>query len=312
MPIIYAFFLLCIIGCAQSQPKSQSQAVQKPVQSEDNVFSFESMDCPKDYIRGMGMGENRQAALMQAVAEISSQVQHSMTVKQAAELLNTQGTNLQATKQMEESIMVVVCMSREDAAKPYLNQLSRINDSLNLAIQTEIAQKHPRAKREAARTAEDLRMRQITTVQILQGLGKDIELPSASTEAYEKMLRDYEEFSSNFKFIWEATSEEISQILVSKISSKYKIETGTCVQGLKLVPITTDISCEYGKLGPHCSYSPVLEGRSCENELYFVLKGSTVRTTIERSESEARRKLLIQIPNASFWDNWFEELDKYK
>ncbi|MDR3001223.1 MAG: hypothetical protein LBU89_08165 [Fibromonadaceae bacterium] len=288
--IIYAFLFLCIIGCAQS--------VQKPLQR--NFFSFENMDCPEAYIKGMGMGENRQIALEQAIADVSSQVQHLITV----------GVQQSQAKHMEENVMVVVCMSREDAAKPYLNQLSRINDSLNLAIQTELAQSHPRAKRKAAREAEDLRMRQIMTMQILQGLGKNVELQS--TEAYERMVKDYEEFSSNFKFIWEGDGEQISQILVSKISSRYKIETGTCVQGLKLVPIATDISCEYGKFGPHCSYAPILEGRSCSDELYFVLKGVPVRTTGERSENESKRKLLAQIPNAQFWNNWFEELDKYK
>jgi hypothetical protein len=174
----------------------------------------------------------------------------------------------------------------------------------------ELTQSHPLAKREAARAVADLRIRQIMAVQILHGLGKKIELQNA--EDYEKMLEDYTKFSSNFKFIWEGNDEQISQILVSKISSRYKIETGSCVQGIKLVPVSTDIFCEYSKFGPQCSYLPILEGRSCENELYFTLKGNMIRATGERNENDAMRKLLTTIPNSQFWKTWFEELDKYR
>ena len=323
MPLIYALLLFCILGCARSAQKA-----------EEGSFPLKNTGCPANHIRGTGLGENKQEALAQARTDISSQIRLSITsanessqklllsenkellesmfksdVKQTTELLNAQDAKLQATKQAGEKVAVVACMSREDAAKPYLGILPRINDSLSLAIQTELVQNHPRAKREAARAAESLRMRQIMTVQILQGLGKNAELQNSTS--YEKMIKDYEEFSSGFKFIWEGDNEQLSQILVSKISSRYKIETGDCAQGLKLIPTAPDIFCEYSRFGPQCSYLPALEGRSCKDELYFTLKGQMVRGTGERDKDDAMRKLFALIPKAPFWNNWFEELDKY-
>ncbi|MCL2207269.1 MAG: hypothetical protein FWB90_04140 [Fibromonadales bacterium] len=309
MPILVVLFLL--LGCA-------SQSVKKEVA------------CPANHIKGSGSGTTEQDALMQARAEISSQIHSSITaaykstnkqtnesletkfksdVRQTTELLNAQDVKLQASRKIGEKVEVVACMSREDAAKPYLSQLPRINDSLNLAIQTELAQSHPRVKKEAAQTAENLKMRQIIAAQILQGLGKHIELPSSSV--YDEMIKDYKEYFSEFKFIWGGEDEEISQILLSKISSRYKIGTGSCVKGLKLIPIFVDIECGNSQYGPQCHYIPALEGRSCEEELYFTLRGQRVQGTGERDENDAKRKLLALISKAPFWDNWFEELDKY-
>jgi len=280
------------------------------------------------------MGENEQDALAQARIDISSQIQLSITatnesserqflrenkellesefklsVKQTTELLNAQDAKLQATEKAGEKVAAVACMSREDAAKPYLSMLSQINDSLNLAIQTELAQSHPQAKRKAAQLAETLRIRQIIAMQILQGLGKEAELQNSAS--YEEMIRDYQEFSSNFKLIWEGDNEQISQILVSKISSRYKIETGDCIYGLKLIPTSTDVFCESSVFGPQCSYLPALEGRSCKDELYFAFKSQVVRGTGKYDKDDAMRKLFAIIPKAPFWNSWFEELDKY-
>ncbi|MCL2260901.1 MAG: hypothetical protein FWC15_06045, partial [Fibromonadales bacterium] len=230
MPLLFAFFLL--LGCVAPAKKENA--------------------CPVNHLKGSGSGTTEQDALMQARAEISSQIHSSITaaykstnklindsletkfksdVRQTTELLNAQDVKLLSSAKMGERVEVVACMSREDAAKPYLGMLPRINDSLNLAIQTEIAQQHPLKKIEAARTADNLRTRQIITVQILQGLGKDAALQS--TDSYEKMVADYKEFSSGYKLIWAGEDEEISHILLSKISSRYRIETGTCAQGIK-------------------------------------------------------------------------------
>jgi len=327
MPIVYAllhaFLLLCLFGCAQPAQKTG-----------DGSFSLKNTNCPANHIRGTGIGESEQDALAQARTDISSQIRLSITsanefsqkrllseneellesrfksdVKQTTELLNAQDAKLQAAEEIGGKVAVVACMSKEDAAKPYLSVLPQINDSLSLAIQTELAQSHPRTKREAAKAAENLRMRQLITVQILQGLGKNAKPQNSA--AYEEMIKDYEEFSSGFKFIWEGDNEQLSQILVSKISSRYKIETGACSQGIKLVPVSADIFCEDSKFGPQCSYLPALDGRSCTDELYFTLKGQMVRGTGERDKDDAMRKLLAMIPKALFWNNWFEELDKY-
>ena len=308
MPLLFAFFLL--LGCVAPAKKENA--------------------CPVNHLKGSGSGTTEQDALMQARAEISSQIHSSITaaykstnklindsletkfksdVRQTTELLNAQDVKLLSSAKMGERVEVVACMSREDAAKPYLGMLPRINDSLNLAIQTEIAQQHPLKKIEAARTADNLRTRQIITVQILQGLGKDAALQS--TDSYEKMVADYKEFSSGYKLIWAGEDEEISHILLSKISSRYRIETGTCAQGIKLIPISTDIECGDSQYGPQCHYLPALEGRSCEGELYFTLRGQRVQGTGERDANDAKRKLLALIPKAPFWNNWLEELDKY-
>jgi Predicted metal-dependent RNase, consists of a metallo-beta-lactamase domain and an RNA-binding KH domain len=316
--------VFCCLDCAQSK------------KSEARIFSLEEINCPTGYIRGSGIGESEREAMTKARADISSQIKLSITfaseqyekqflsenkeilemefnsqVKQATELLNAQDARLQSTKIVGDKIGVVACMSREDAAKPYLSELRQINDSLSIAIKTVLAQEHPRTKKEIAKVAENLRMRQIMAVQVLQGLGKHEELQE--NESYEKMIRNYGEFSSKFKIIWSGGDEQISQALASKISSRYKIETGTCTYGLKLIPVSPEAFCENNSsYGPQCSFLPALEGRSCTDELYFTLRGQMVRGTGINDYNEAMRKLLAIIPNAPFWQKWFEELDRYK
>jgi hypothetical protein len=324
-------FILCFLsvivylaGCAQSK------------KTEQETISLEEISCPKGSIRGSGIGENEQEAMTRARTDISSQIKLSITfaseqyekqflseskevsemefnskVKQTTALLNAQDAKLQTMKRVRDKIGIVACMSREDAAKPYLSELQQINDSLDIAIKTVLVQEHPRAKKEAAKAAENLRMRQIMAVQVLQGLGKYVKLQE--NESYEGMIRNYGEYSSKFKIIWSGGNEQISQVLASKISSKYKIETGTCTHGIKLIPISPEAYCENNSsYGPQCSFLPTLEGRSCTDELYFTLRGQMVRGTGINDYNEAMRKLLAIIPNAPFWQKWFEELDKYK
>jgi Rps23 Pro-64 3,4-dihydroxylase Tpa1-like proline 4-hydroxylase len=317
-------FVFCCLNCVQSK------------RDKTVVFSLEEISCPSGFIRGSGIGESELEAMAKARADISSQIKLSITVaseqyekqflsenkeilekefnsqvKQTTELLNAQDAKLQSTKIVENKIGVVACMNREDAAKPYLSELQQINDSLSIAIKTELAQEHPRTKKEAIKAAENLRMRQIMAAQILQGLGKNIELQE--NESYGEMIKNYGEFSSKFKIIWSGGNEQISQALASKISSRYKIETGICTYGLKLIPVSPEAYCENNSsYGPQCSFLPALEGRSCTDELYFTLRGQMVRGTGINDYNEAMRKLLAIIPNAPFWQKWFEELDKYK
>ncbi|MDR2581188.1 MAG: hypothetical protein LBC85_09380 [Fibromonadaceae bacterium] len=325
MPLLLAF-IFCLLACAKPQ-KSEPVPV--------SLGSLEKISCPADFIRGVGVDESEQAALAQARTAISSQIRLSITaaseyskrlfanqsveiiertyntqVKETTELLNAQAVRVQAVKKSGGRVGVVACMSREDAAKPYLSRLPQLNDSLNTAIQTVLAQEHPLRKKAAAQKMESLRIQQIMAVQVLQGLGKSIELPNNAY--YEQMVKNYQEFISNYKFIWEGGDEEVSQVLVSKISSRYKIETGTCIHGLKLVPVSVETFCENSRFGPQCSYLPNLEGRSCNDELYFTLKGQIVRGTGLRDEVDAMRKLLALIPNAPFWNIWFAELDEWR
>jgi hypothetical protein len=321
---VFLVFVFCVANCVQ------------PKKSETIGISLEEVSCPKGFIKGFGIGESEREAMTKARADISSQIKLSITVaseqyekqflsenkeilemefnsqvRQTTELLNAQDARLQSTKIIGSKIGVVACMSREDAAKPYLSELRQVNDSLSIAVKTALVQDHPRTKREAAKAAENLRMRQIMAVQVLQGLGKYVELQE--NESYEKMIMNYGEFASKFKIIWLGGNEQTSQALASKISSRYKIETGTCTYGLKLVPVSSEVHCENNNsYGPQCSFLPALEGRSCTDELYFTLRGQMVRGTGINDYNEAMRKLLAIIPNAPFWQKWFEELDKYK
>ncbi len=324
IPCVLLFFVFCCLNCTQSK------------KSETVAFSLEEISCPAGFIRGSGIGESEQQAMAKARADISSQIRLSLAVaselyekqlvsgnkeiferefnskmKQTTELLNAQDARLQAIKIVGNEIGVIACMSREDAAKPYLSELQKANDSISIAIKTALAQDHPRTKKEAVKSAENLRMRQIMAVQVLQGLGKNMELQE--NESYGEMIKNYGEFSSKYKIIWLGGDEQISQVLVSKISSRYKIETGACTHGLKLIPISPEAFCENNSsYGPQCSYLPALEGRSCADELYFTLRGQMVRGTGINDYNDAMRKLLALIPNAPFWQKWFEELDKYK
>jgi len=324
IPCVLLFFVFCCLNCTKSK------------KNETAAFSLDEISCPAGFIRGSGIGESEPEAMAKARVAISSQIKLSMVIaselyekqflngdkdvfemeynskmKQTTELLNAQDAKLQSTKIIGNGIGVVACMSREDAAKPYLIELQKANDSLGIAVKTALAQDHPRTKKEAVKTAENLRMRQIMAVQVLQGLGKNMELQE--NESYGEMIKNYGEFSSKYKIIWLGGDEQISQVLVSKISSRYKIETGACTHGLKLIPISPEAFCENNSsYGPQCSYLPALEGRSCADELYFTLRGQMVRGTGINDYNDAMRKLLALIPNAPFWQKWFEELDKYK
>lgn len=325
--LFFVFTLAALVcGCAQKHKK------QEKVELASNFF--DEVECPTNSLKGTGAGKNENEALSQARAEIASQITLSISVaeefekkqsltgskevlkskynsqiKHTTELANAHDAKIKATKKINGKTLAVACMSKDDAAKPYLNQLPSINDSLNLSIETALVQEHPLRKKEAAKLAEDLKIRQAMIVQILHGLGL---LPRIPKNNYDDMIAKNKDFFAGFKIIWHGTDEEISQILAAKISSRYRIETGDCTVGLKLVPGSTEYSCEVSRFGPQCSYLPILEGRSCADELYFVLRGPMIRGTGLKDETDARRKLFATIPLAQFWNNWFEELDKYR
>ena len=144
-----AFFLCLLASCAGYKPDSGH--------SGKNLHQIlEEVSCPNmDDFRATGIGGSESEALAQARSnmaqehfsqKLKSSVQISgrninsvasssafINIDQEAALLNPQDAKLHHSKRHGEQTGVVACMSRADAAKPYFQNESRINELLAIA-----------------------------------------------------------------------------------------------------------------------------------------------------------------------------------
>lgn len=331
---------MALTACAGSAPAAETRA---PVVAEpsdtDLLAALEQAPCPDvSDLRGMGIAPQKAQALAEARAEISQQIQVSLDarsesvkhqevfqgneslrsswnqqVRQTATLANAQDARSVYSARQGERVGVVACMSRADAAKPFLERQTLLLDSLNAAIAVELAQNHPLRKRDAWRAAQEAYVRLLPVARVPESLGAQDPATTEAREAtYRRLVEDYEAFRANYAFYWEPGRSEADPVVFGRLSARFKIETGTCAQGLRLSLESREPECAEGAFGIQCSYVPVLVGTSCSGETYFNLTAGALRGMGKYDEAEARQRLWAKVQSDAFWNQWFGELDKWR
>lgn len=347
MHVNFAFGLRLLLagaffGCSACSSSGKSPALETEIPLQQNL---DNAVCPaSDDLRGAGIGVNDADALARARADISAQikstvisltqsVKHQNVAASGKETLTSSwdsdsrvySTLLNAQDARQTALFrdgsghvgVVACMSRADAAKPFIVEEKRAADSLALAENEELSQNHPLRKNSAWKRAVNLYGRVSASRGILQSLGAASAANADSLDvAYNRMIEDYNKFRSAYAFFWNASVDSAAADVVSaalvKISSKYKVESGTCLAGLQLNFEASAPVCSDGGFGIACTSTLQLTGSSCSGEVYFRLRADNVRGTGRYDAAEARGRLISQVTDGAFWNAWSAELDKWK
>ena len=189
----YLFALaILLIGCASTE-----QA--KPAAEQPEPFDLpNSSECEAGEFRGFGVGANENEALSEAHSALAKQINSSVkvtsermvnqqvwsgnenlssnyqskTIVEAA-LQNAHDARIIRKKQNGNKINVVVCMTRPDAAKGFVERLKPIAAALEFAANAAIDSKHPKDKSKAWQKTKSLWGEFMPLQVMIDGLDKE-------------------------------------------------------------------------------------------------------------------------------------------
>ena len=314
-----------------------SQAVSMAPLSE----LLNSYACPNaDDLRGVGIAEDANAALLIAQKDIAAKIQ-SVVIAQTEQtrssnvdaagnetltssfeaktqvitrLQNAQDAKAIATLTQAGKSGVVACMQRADAARPFVKEASLMQDSVTLALKTFEEQKHPIVKNDAFKKARELYVRTLAVEDVLHGLGVNSE--NSVKAAFDSAQQKYNEFRSQYAFYYQEQSgddafiAQQSSSVFERISAKYPVRAAECSNGLMLKLNVSPINCVEKSLGISCSVNLSLNGSSCDGESYFTLN-STVKGSGRYDVKEAQERLNEVVAKGYWFEEWTGELDKW-
>lgn len=323
MPFLLPAFAILFIGCASAVPK---QAEPEPAAAAE---------CPAGEFGGFGVGETDGEALSEArsalAAQISSSVRvtsertvsqrvsggnedlssgyESRTVIESA-LPNAQDARIAGRKQSGSKTSIAVCMAKSDAAKGFLERQRLLADSLGLASIAEQGTEHPRHKNEAWRRTQMLYNEFAKIQSLLEGWG--IASPYMAEEIYSKAREDYQAYCRDMKLHWESTGSQCSKAVFAELSKRANIEESACSKGLNL-NFSCREDCKSTSTGIKCSLEPSLSIEPCGGEPYSRLFAKEPLAGSDRhNESSAKEKLLRNLPQSAFLEEWGAEIKKWE
>jgi len=331
-PALFAMLVLSLAGCAP-KPVTQSAPAAQPATMAE---ALESCKCGAGEFRGTGFGKNESEAFAQACTDISSQIQSSITatseyskkqrmaegkekleseynisVTQSTELLNAQDVKRLCQKRDGEKFGVVACMSVADAAKPYRQSQTRLQDSIEFASLLGIKTIYPKQKNDARRQVNSLWARMLANQELLKSWGIEVDIGKAKgfRDAAEE---DYKDYCRTAKLHWKPGEENLySDMAFSKLSQKLKIEKSPCEgRGISLVYKNAEPKCDFAGVY-RCSFSPALVIAACDGTEYMFLRGADIGS-FHNNEEVSLEKLQSKLREESFWNDWEYEISQWR
>ncbi len=326
------------------QKSSEKNAPQPQAVVESGVPLSEMLHsnaCPNaDDLRGQGIADNASSALTIAQKEIAAQIQsvvvakteetrHSNvdvagneTLRSSFESKTQVITTLQNAQDAKPIITltqagkfgVVACMQRSDAAKPFIREANLLQDSVTLALKIFEEQKHPIIRNNAFVAARDMYVQTLSIVSVLEGLGFNQE--NRVKSSFEAEQQKYNDFRSQYAFYYQMDESDASVLpqrraVFERISAKYPVRAAACSNGLLLKLDVASTKCAEGSLGVSCTADLNLSGSNCEGEPYFSVHAK-VKGNGRYDVNEARERLNTNISNGDWFNEWTQELDKWR
>jgi len=324
---------------SEEKQRFAERSFSSPQESSGSTLSsqLQSLRCSDpSALKGVAISNSESDAMAQAQKEIALQIQASLEglgesyrssvrvgsqeeisrswnsqVRQMTQLSNAQEARQEHVLKQGGQFGVLACMSRTAAARPFRDQFTVLVDSLNLATNTVITQNHPLRKMQSFNDAQSLFSRLLPVSGVLEGLGVLSDSDKQRRDAdYRRMIEDFTAFKSRFALHWDDAKGPVASAIFAQLSTRYKLETGECVQGLRL-SLETEPDCRSGAFGPTCTWQPSLQGRSCSGEVYFNLQATELRGIGKYEQEEALKRLATAVKSASFWNEWYVELDQW-
>ncbi|MCL2260354.1 MAG: hypothetical protein FWC15_03260 [Fibromonadales bacterium] len=324
LKIFLSICLAFLLGCSGAPPKEQ--------QLLHGILT--QQQCPSGNFRGHGIAEDEMVATNMARAMIASEIQSSISVQSEhkSELINevdsehwkkqissvsylnnASDAKIIFKKQQGKEFGVVVCMSRADASKGFVERQRLVADSLSLVSQVLPSITHPKQKNEAWSRTQTL-WNEFTRLQVmLDGFGvARTDLFNSVGEIHSKTKEDYKNYCQNAKLHWNVKQgNEYSEIAFSVLSKKLRIEKSTCQgDGISLTYKGSEPICAY-KFGLYtCSDKPSLSVASCDSIEYLLLENSV--DGAHQREDFALERVQTRLKTADFWDKWIQEIQLWR
>ena len=335
------FFAL--LGCATNTANTANTAAAtvappppaSPVSPADTLVSVQ---CGIGEFRGLGIGASEEEALNFARSSIARQVHSSIKVSEKqiqsqrvlngnetlrsefvmetaieSALSNAHDARVQRVVHSASGVGIVACMSREDAAKGFIQRQRLVADSLEFAANASLETKHPKRKNEAWHRTQALWNEFSRLQAMLDGFGAEkADYWEPLNATYAQAREAYLNYCKAQKLHWEDIGNECSDAMFSILSGKVKMEKTECQSGLKF-KLTCLEKCTPSSFGGvECSFVPSLSVESCEGESYLLLKAQKPATGRDmHNASKAKGNLIEKLPSTEFMGEWEKELKSW-
>jgi len=329
MPSLILLIAAFLMGCASSPPAPQGAQLAE---------SLGSAGCESDEFRGTGIGKSENEALNLARSDLAMQINSSLNVQtkyrqsqqvlggkenigseyeselvMKSNLLNAHDARVARVERRASETGAVVCMSRANAAKGFVEKIRPVADSLKFAASSVIDAKHPKLKSEAWHKTKPLWGKFIGLYSVIENLDKEKSAPFEPVSAlYAKAETYYLDFCQTAKLYWNPEQNDVySEIAFSKLSKNLKLEKAACKgHGISLVYKNTGHKCEYAGMF-ECVHKPSLLIASCYGEEYRLLENENIET-YQKVEAVALEKLHEKLRYETFWNEWEQEIKQWR
>lgn len=323
----------------QNAPEAEQKVVPANVKMvQGSILPALAMElCPEaSNLRGVGIAMSEQEAKLLAQKDIASQIQSSVTAEirsVAKQAVSVDGNSFYEESQSRDVVLnshlenaadaravstlyngnefgILACMSREDAAKPFVLDYEILRDSLLLT--TSVFEKilHPVEKQGSYENSLELYLRYKAVLNVLKTLEVKVDSISKADSAFAWMQAAYSTFRSEYKLYFVADENEFANAAFSQMSKKYPLQRSACESGLCLNFDVTEPRCKEGGLGVSCAVDLSLRGSSVAGEEFFRLQ-AVVKGNGRYEQSEAIEALQKNLNAAAWLDAWKTELDKW-
>jgi len=328
MLILILFLVASLIGCASNQPLSQSIQLAE---------FLSSASCASGEFRGSGIGKSEDEALSIARSDLAMHINSSLKVStkliqsqqvfngnenlsseyeskivMQANLQNAQDAYVLRVERSAGEVGAIVCMSRADAAKGFLEQQRLVLDSMVLASNTALNTEHPKHKNEAWQRTQMYHNNIVAIQNLLNGWGvAKADYFDKANEIYSKTREDYKNYCVDVKLHWNPEKKSnYSDIAFERLSKNLKMEKSPC-QG-------SGISLNYKSSEPECLIKFGVNTCSCTQSLSVAACDGTEYTQLKSNEMEAHQKLDFaleklqkSLKSAEFWNQWIQEIKQW-
>jgi hypothetical protein len=294
----------------------------------------EPAQCVAGEFRGVGVGSDEKEALSDAKIDLAKQVHSSVRVSEKysqsqnmqggketlgsdfvsetlveANLLNAQDARVLSVEQKAGKVSTLVCMSREDAAKGFIERGRLVADSLDLVSHVLLNTSHPKLKNEAWNKTQKLWSEYVRIKNLLDSWS--VKSLAPKTEIIEKAADDYKSYCRSMKIHWEDSENECSNAAFAKLSKKTNMERAACSSGFRF-SFSCEEKCKSLPFGVECSFEPSLAIENCDGEMYFLLRVPKPITGSDmHNRSKALDDLAGNLPKAAFFEQWEKEIREW-
>jgi hypothetical protein len=295
--------------------------------------------CASGEFQGSGIGKNSEEALSAAYSDLAKQISSSISVVETrsksqsmqkgvedlsseyaskivikANLSNISDASILRTgKRSDGKTQTIVCMSRANAAKGFIERERLIADSLDLLSNVALGTEHPKRKNDAWHKSQMLWAESIKNRNLLENWGVQSAAPGMASEAYSKIRENYKAYCQSQKVYWEDNAKnECSNASFSLLSKKIKMEEAQCSKGLKF-KFSCAEKCKSSSYGTECSFEPSLAIESCNAESYSLLRVKVPITgqDVNSNMSKAKERLIDNLQTADFFNEWEKEIKEW-